>query len=508
MGVKMDKKKIALFSVPLHENLGIYAKWFLDNNWEIIATKEAAEFLSSKGLEVVDVSNFVGITEDYGVPPTLHPKIEKALTTKCDYKIDLVYDIPYGLEVGNDVGGRTLLALAVKGNRIPVMNPEDMEKVIVEMKKGEIKPDTKNSLQLKTNLEIGNHFLSLVKDKESEDIISVTGTINYDLLEGENPYQQPASLYDSYKDDLGLGSFKQLSGNKPCFTNLADLDSINNAMVKLQLALDLNGIKGKKVVIAAKHGNPCGIGASDEPKYSIRKALWGNPKGIWGGEVITNFPIDEILAESLRKSSEREEKLGNAVWMLDVIAAPSISGGAIKILSTNPNRKLFFNKAIKKPFIEKNKHIKQVRGGFLVEPIADYILDLNNVNWILPSKGNEISFIIAWVASYTSFHGGNEVAIAKDDSLLSVGGGPSTYDAAMTAVARCKEQGHDIKDSFFCADAFFPFTDVPEILVKAGCKGGLVPGGGKREKDVVKFFKNNKMLVGLIPPEYRGFCKH
>ena len=49
-------------------------------------------------------------------------------------RIDLLFDIPYSIDQGNDVGGYTLLALAVKGKRIPIMSYDDMERCIEEFK--------------------------------------------------------------------------------------------------------------------------------------------------------------------------------------------------------------------------------------------------------------------------------------------------------------------------------------------------------------------------------------
>ena len=86
-----------------------------------------------------------------------------ALTGNGSQRIDLVYDIPYSIKIGNDVGGFTLLALAVKGGRIPVMTHEDMERVLDEFKTG-LKSSTNKLLEElydKTNYEIANHYLKL-----------------------------------------------------------------------------------------------------------------------------------------------------------------------------------------------------------------------------------------------------------------------------------------------------------------------------------------------------------
>ncbi|MFH1721658.1 MAG: hypothetical protein ABH950_03525 [Candidatus Altiarchaeota archaeon] len=511
----MSKRKTALFSVPPHEGLEDFARKLSKAGWSIIATRDARKFLKEKGAECVDVAEFVGEKDSYGFPPTLHPKIEAALTTDSAQRIDLVYDITYGLDVGNDVGGHTLLALAAKGGRIPVHTPEDMQLVVASISKtGDVGNELREYLIEKTNFKLTDHFLELLCDSKGGNFTGLLGERKWALKEGENTYQSPSHLYEQKgNDELGIPRFNQVSDEPPCFTNVADLDSILETLSRLKEALSLNGIPGAFIAVAAKHGNACGVGVNltDQSK-AIEAALWGDAKGIWGGEVITNFPIDESHAQLLLESEKRKETLGSPSWMLDVLACPSLSEGALEALSSRKNRKLFVNPNLSMTNLRSEKMlIRQVRGGFLTQPPGTYVLDLNKVEWVnkpASEKTKTFDFLISWAVAYTSNHGGNEVAIAKDGALVGVGGGPSTIDAANTALSRAKEQGHETTNAIFCADAFFPFTDVPEILSSAGCIGGTVPAGGKREEEVRKFFDKQSMSVGFIPSQYRGFFRH
>ena len=55
------------------------------------------------------------------------------------------------------------------------------------------------------------------------------------------------------------------------------------------------------------------MGVSFESAESaIEIALWGNPRSIWGGELITNFLVDKKLAEILLQSSKREKNFNSA----------------------------------------------------------------------------------------------------------------------------------------------------------------------------------------------------
>ncbi|MDD5169560.1 MAG: hypothetical protein PHN75_12135 [Syntrophales bacterium] len=490
-----------------------FAEELIRCGWEIIATSETVELLSQKGLPVQDIAEFTGVYEDYGFPPTLHAKVEDALTRPSEYSIDLVYVIPYPLAAGNDIGGRTLLGLAVKGGRTAVMSIEDMKRVVHQISSsGDVAAPLRLELADKACAEIARHFTALIQDKEDYDILY--GRRMMPLKNGENPYQVPASAFDQgYEDDpLSLMKFKKVSGELPCFTNLADADAILQTLCLAAEAFRLNTVSEPRICIAAKHGNPCGMAVhADCPERAIEWALFGDPNAIWGGEVITNFSIDEGLATLLRASSKREQRIGVASWMLDLVIAPSFTPGAIHALGNRLERKLYENSALESPSVRKDVFFYRfVRGGFLRQPPAYYILDLqacDRVGESLPLV-DTASLIVAWSVAFSSSHGGNEVALAKNGILLGAGGGPSTVEAAKVAVMRAEACGHDVRGAVFAADAFFPFTDGPSILAKAGVIAGCVPAGGKRGGEVRDFFLRQGISMAYLPEPYRGFCRH
>jgi phosphoribosylaminoimidazolecarboxamide formyltransferase/IMP cyclohydrolase len=504
--------KRALFSLYSLEKADEFAAILSRLGWKIIASRETCQLLSKKGIPVIDVADFTGVHEDYGFPPTLHPKIEKYLTSSKGPRIDLVYVLPYPLSVGNDIGGRTLLALAAKGKRIPVMSVSDMENVTEHLKNKKMLPQAlRESLISKANALIASHYDDLVSDRESYDFL--TGCFQYPLLNGENPYQIPAHLFSiKRKDALSLPDFKQVSGERPCFTNLADADSI---LQTISLAAEAFKIRYRKVpyiCIAAKHGNPCGMGVSwNDASQAVNKALFGNPKSIWGGEVIVDFAIDDRLARLLFKSKKRKEMFNVSAWMLDLILASHFSPGAQRILGKRSSRKLFENRALALPFLPQTKFAYRfVRGGFLRQPPHHYVLDFKKARTRgeCLDKQHLDSLIIAWSVAWSSNHGGNEVALAKDRQLIGAGGGPSTIEAAQIALHRAESYGHDTKGAVFAANAFFPFTDAPSLLAEAGLVAGLVPSGGKRETLVKDYFQKKKLSMVYLNEPYRGFSRH
>lgn len=506
-------RRTALFSLNETTHSEKFAKQLIKSGWDIIASRRTCEFLKKKGILVQNIVDFTDVKEDYGFSPTLHAKVEYALTNpKAQPRIDLVYVLPYPLSIGNDVGGRTLLALAVKGQRIPVMSIDDMKLVVSEISKNDkLSESLRIELADKACFEITKHYSSLISDNTKHDFIA--GSFSYQLRSGENPYQVPASIFSfENSDPLALTNFEHISGVKPSFTNIADADCLIHSLSLTAEAFKLNTGHIPYICVTAKHGNACGLGISTKlPNEAIEKALFGNPRSAWGGEVITNFPINEKNAQILFKSNRREKLIGDGHWMLDLIIAPSFTPDAISILNKRQSRKLLQNKSLQSPSIKKSGYVyRTIRGGFLRQPPANYILNLKNCE-VSGKKlsADEIStLIIAWTVAFTSNHGGNEVALAKNNALLSAGGGPSTYEAAKVAITRAIDNGHDIKNAVFAADAFFPFTDVPAMLCKAGVKIGSVPLGAKRDEDIKTFFRKQKITVCYIPKEFRGFCRH
>jgi phosphoribosylaminoimidazolecarboxamide formyltransferase/IMP cyclohydrolase len=505
-----SSQKIAFFSLYKPSDGLNFAPKLLDLGWKILVTQNMSSVFSKSCIQAEEVSKFLEIQESYPFPPTLHPKMELALTSSKTTTIDLVFDTTYPLSEGNDVGGHTLLALAAKGNRIVVSNKKDMDKVVRQLicNENSIEADFRKRLITQAYEKNSRHYQELSDHKEPNQ-----ATATYELMEGENPYQAPAHLLTfENSDDLCLGKFKQLSGVTPCFTNMADLDSLVKLMCVLFETFIKNYSKAPYITIAAKHGNPCGLSLSwNKPEETIDGALFGNPRAIWGGEIITNFTISEEISNKLFQSSKRKEVFDTPYWMLDMIVAPNFHHDAIRLLGGKKSRKLFQNSTLFNPlFDSKPWAYRPIRGGYLRQPPNHLVLKLGDIiNFSTNIEKSVIdSIVAAWAVAWHSNHGGNEVSLVKDCNLLAVGGGPSTVDAIATALQRTKACGHNLAGSIFAADAFFPFIDGPEILAQAGCTYGIVPKGGKNFKLVQEFFDQKQIKMLFLPEEHRGFCRH
>ncbi len=513
MRAKLQEKYI-LFSVPLHPQLEVFSRKIIEQGWRIIATEPAYSYLRKRGLMIRSMNSFTGMHFHYPFPDTLSPKVEAALTLDIPERIDALYEIPYPLSEGNDVGGMTLVALALKGKRVVMTEPAQMRIFLSELEQGRcFSVSLRESFSSDAYRKICQHYLSLAqRDCALHDTVGICGSKIRNLSHGENPYQKNAAFYALNGVSAGVASLRQVLGVDPCYTNLADVDSLLITLGKLQEAFRVNQIGRPYIAVSAKHGNACGIGVSlCSPFQALLKAFWGNPRAIWGGECIVNFPIDEQLAEMFLRSTRRKRLHGSSYWMFDVVIAPRLRNGAKKILGVNSQRKVFLYSQAQygKSYLQK-KQLRILQGGFLVQDPPNYILRLNALQWFRKPKSmrTKIDLLIAWAAAYTSFHGGNEIAVARNGMLLAAGGGPSTFDAAQTLVQRARECGHLLQKSAFCANAFFPFPDSARVLIRSGCDSGVVPEGGKRFAEVSSFLSRHTSALGFIPFCYRGFCRH
>jgi phosphoribosylaminoimidazolecarboxamide formyltransferase/IMP cyclohydrolase len=108
------------------------------------------------------------------------------------------------------------------------------------------------------------------------------------------------------------------------------------------------------------------------------------------------------------------------------------------------------------------------------------------INWTLAAGSAlrdadlaQLSF--AWRAVRTVKS--NAILLAKDSASVGVGMGQvNRVDSAKLAVARAGERA---AGAFAASDAFFPFADGLQVLLDAGVRAVVQPGGSIRDAEVV-----------------------
>ena len=77
----------------------------------------------------------------------------------------------------------------------------------------------------------------------------------------------------------------------------------------------------------------------------------------------------------------------------------------------------------------------------------------------------------------------NAILLAADGASVGVGMGQvNRVDSCRLAVERAGER---VTSAVAASDAFFPFADGPQILIDAGVKAIVQPGGSVRDAEVV-----------------------
>jgi len=385
-----------------------------------------------------------------------------------------------------------------------------------------------------------------------------------ELAYAENRNQDPAHIFSTRSGDpISMCNFHWISG-KPSYISIADGAQLAEILCLMAEAFRHWRGKAPFIAIAGKHGNPCGASVNwDYPIDAISNALWGDPTAVMGGEIVTNFPITDEMSKILfRVEDEDIKKVGRDKWGLDLILAPEFSDGAIDLLGKKEKRRLPANPyLLEAPFSRYQWVYRQVLGDFIRQKTSDFILTQEIIqSWsgqnLLRRPEKFQDMIIAWACCWRA--SSNSVALANNKMLIGLGCGQQDRIACtQLALDRANRAGHNTGGSMFASDGFFPYAEKetmfsdndhrnirdamvgitaslaenrddtlirlsnfsnlvrridkregPQLLVDAGCIGGVVPADGKELENVRNFFQKNNMAVAFVPPQFRGFSKH
>ncbi len=285
--------------------------------------------------------------------------------------------------------------------------------------------------------------------------------LDHVLRYGENPHQN-AAVYVSRNNELGLASARQLQGKAMSYNNYVDADAARRS------AFDHEGA----AVAIIKHANPCGIGLGASITEAYKKAFATDPVSAYGGVVAANREVDADMARAM------------VDVFTEVVVAPSFSGEAITIMSAKPSVRLLVCAG---PHMGHNIERRQISGGLLVQTIDDVEADGDSpTEWRLATgepadEATLADLEFAWrsVRSPRS----NAILLAHDGAAVGIGMGQvNRVDAARLAVARA---GDRAAGSVAASDAFFPFPDGLQVLIAAGIRAVVQPGGSVRDEEVI-----------------------
>lgn len=508
-----DNKRYALISV--YDKTGILdlAKTFVKKEVQIISTGGTAKHLAKNGIKIIPIEKITKSPESFdGRVKTVsfeiasgllfdrknkaHVKQAKSLKTPhIDFVICNFYpfsDHP-GIEM-IDIGGPTMVRAASKNHEsvTVVVDPGDYEKIGKEIAiKSETSAKLRKTLAVKAfsyvvsyDVFIANYFQKEI-DGTDKFISLQNGTY---LRYGENPHQKGAFYKDNkIEDNLGLGNYEIIQGKETSFNNYLDLDA------GLQ-AISLIG-KNLPACVILKHTNPCGAAIAKTIEEAFKKAWFeGDPLAAFGGVIIFNRSVTKNLAEQMIMDKK----------FFEIVAAPGFEKDALEVFSKRPKLQLIKNTSLLKPFVAKYKEVKKIRGGYLIQDVDTYELgekDLKCVTDVKPTKKQIDDLLFAWKVSLVSKS--NCVVAVKDGVLVSSGVGQQ--DRKRCCELCVSKAIKPLTDAVAATDGFFPFRDGPDILIRAGVKAIIQPGGSIRDQETIDAC--NEKGVAMIMTGVRAF-KH
>jgi phosphoribosylaminoimidazolecarboxamide formyltransferase/IMP cyclohydrolase len=291
------------------------------------------------------------------------------------------------------------------------------------------------------------------------------------LRYGENPHQR-AALYVSGDTDTGIAHAEQLHGKEMSYNNYVDGDAAWRA------AYDF----AEPCVAIIKHANPCGIATGADIAEAHRKAHACDPTSAFGGVIATNRPVSGPMAEQL------------ADIFTEVVVAPGFDDDAFEVLTRKKNlRLLVAGPRPAGPGVE----LRPVSGGLLLQS-ADRI-DAPGDDpsaWTLQAgpaadEATLADLAFAWRAIRAVKS--NAILLAKDAATVGVGMGQvNRVDSCRLAVARAGERA---AGSVAASDAFFPFADGPGVLIDAGVRAIVEPGGSVRDDETIAACKEANVTL-------------
>lgn len=514
----------ALISVSDKTGIVEFAKELEKMGIEIVSTGGTYKKLKEEGVKALEVSELTGFPECLdGRVKTLHPKVHAGILAirknkdhmeqlkKLDVDtIDFVIVNLYPFKqtmlkdgvkreevVENiDIGGPTMLRSSAKNYQdvTVITDPSDYEKVLKELKENkEVSLDTKFYLMQKVFEHTSSYdtmICKYIKDERKDESLPSELTLTYEKVQemryGENPHQIGALYKEVGKCEGSLCIAEQLNGKELSFNNINDTNG----------ALELLKEYDEPTVVACKHGNPCGVGSSDNIYAAWQKAYLADKVSIFGGIVVVNREITEEIANEMKEI------------FLEVIVAPSYTKKALEILKTKPNLRVLLLPTIEIKQPKGSYDIKKINGGLILQTIDSELLNdsYEVVTTRKPSSKELEDLIFAWkIVKYVKSNG---IALGKDKQSIGIGPGQVNR---IWATKQAIEHGEELiekgiaKGAVLASDAFFPFPDCVEEAHKAGITAIIQPGGSNKDQDSID--KCNEYGIAMIFTKMRHF-KH
>ncbi|MCC6498273.1 MAG: bifunctional phosphoribosylaminoimidazolecarboxamide formyltransferase/IMP cyclohydrolase [Propionibacteriaceae bacterium] len=472
----------------------------VESGVEIVSTGSTAATLAGAGLPVTPVEQVTGFPECLdGRVKTLHPHVHAGLLADLrleSHRTQLTElgIAPFELVVSNlypfastvasgadpdecveqiDIGGPSMVRAAAKNHPSVaiITSPEQYPALTAALAAGGFSLAQRQALAAAAfvhtatyDVAVASWMGNVLTDSSGGDGFPawVGGTWDKvgSLRYGENSHQRAALYRDGYRAG-GLATAEQLHGKEMSYNNYTDGDAAYRA------AYDF----AEPAVAIIKHANPCGIAVGADIAEAHRLAHACDPVSAYGGVIATNRPISVAAARQI------------AEVFTEVVIAPGYEDGALEVLRAKKNLRLLVAGSYPGGGVES----RSITGGMLLQA-ADAIDAPGDdpANWQLvsgdPADAATLADLeFAWRACRAVKS--NAILLASGGASVGVGMGQvNRVDSCKLAVERA---GDRAAGSVAASDAFFPFNDGPAILIDAGVKAIVQPGGSVRDADTI-----------------------
>ncbi len=468
---------------------------------ELVSTGSTATRIADAGLAVTPVEQVTGFAECLdGRVKTLHPHVHAGLLADqynedhrtqleqlgiAPFELVISNLYPFAATVGSgagpqecveqiDIGGPSMVRAAAKNHAsvAVITAPEQYELLTEALSTGGFTLAQRRQLAAQAFVHtatydvavagwMGNVLTDTSDGSGFPAWVGATWEKAAVLRYGENPHQR-AALYRNGDGAGGLATAEQLGGKEMSYNNYVDTDAARRA------AGDFDG----PAVAIIKHANPCGIAVGADVAEAHRKAHACDPTSAFGGVVAANRPVSVALAEQL------------SGIFTEVVIAPDYEDGAVEVLARKKNLRILRTEPYRRGGIE----TRDIDGGMLMQTrdVADLDHD-HPAGWTLAAGEPadeatlaDLEFAWACVRAVKS----NAILLAADGASVGVGMGQvNRVDASRLAVERAGERA---AGSVAASDAFFPFADGLQILLDAGVRAVVQPGGSIRDEESIE----------------------
>ncbi|MFZ0386417.1 MAG: bifunctional phosphoribosylaminoimidazolecarboxamide formyltransferase/IMP cyclohydrolase [Solirubrobacteraceae bacterium] len=489
------KIRRALLSVSDKTGIVEFARGLADLGVEIISTGGTAGQLSSAGVPVRSITDLTGFPEIMdGRVKTLHPKLYAGLLAVRDNPehvqaaeehsvqfVDLVCVNLYPFErtaaqpgvadgdvIENiDIGGPTMIRAAAKNfvYAAPVVSPESYDAVLNELREtgGHLSRSTRESLAAAAFAYTARYDTAIARwfQEKHEDFPSLFVRAFEQVLElsyGENPHQRAAYYEQVGAPSHVLSQVSQLGGKPISFNNLLDLDAGQQLLAEFD----------EPACVIIKHNNPCGVAIGADALAAYRKAFACDPMSAFGGIVCLNRSVDAELAAALKEQ------------FIEVLFARGYSEDALTALAEKQNMRILDDQDEHREIAPGDPHMRQVVGGLLVQDrdsLTERRADMQVASAREPTDSEWRDLEFAWVVC--KHVKSNAIVICRDGATIGIGAGQmSRVDSVRVAIEKAQD---GVTGGALASDAYFPFSDGPELALEAGVTSIVQPGGSMRD---------------------------